>query len=306
MSLYAITDFGSKETSLVDFHPFLLEQFREEYQHINFPHGHSFFQIVLVTHGNGYCEIDGVSHDVIADQVYFIKPGQIHQWHLQHDVQGFVINFTFPFLNINFSGLGQNNETTMFLGANITQVTNICKDPVLIRQVFNLIWKEYQTEQPFTRQALYTLLEYLIILIGRENEIRDQLAQIKYADDLFTKFRKLVDRHYKSRHISKQYAEMLFVTANHLSAHCKQSCGLSAGKCIRNKILLEIKRQLLYTEQTITEIAADFNFASISYLSRFFKKYERISPDEYRKTIGRRLLNLKSDKLSLKRENYLI
>jgi AraC-like DNA-binding protein len=55
------------------------------------------------------------------------------------------------------------------------------------------------------------------------------------------------------------------------------------GELIRDRILLEAKGLLVNSTQSISEIAWELNFKNNSYFSRFFKKYEGISPEKFKK-----------------------
>ncbi|MBS1601630.1 MAG: AraC family transcriptional regulator, partial [Bacteroidetes bacterium] len=78
-------------------------------------------------------------------------------------------------------------------------------------------------------------------------------------------------------------AELLFITPNHLNALCQELVGRPAGEVIRDRVLLEAKRLLTNAGMTATEIAYELNFQDNSYFNRFFKKYEGVTPDEFRK-----------------------
>ena len=97
-------------------------------------------------------------------------------------------------------------------------------------------------------------------------------------------------QHYIDVKLPKDYAELLYITPNHLNAVCKDVLGLSAGEVIRNRTLLEAKRLLTNPRLNISEIAFNLNFSDNSYFTKFFKKIEGITPEEFRK----RTLNNKS------------
>lgn len=100
---------------------------------------------------------------------------------------------------------------------------------------------------------------------------------------LLKNFQKLIERHYTELRLPKQYADLLFVTPNHLNALCKSTMGMQAGELIRNRILLEAKRLLVNLDMTITEISNELNFNDNSYFTKFFKKQVGITPEEFRK-----------------------
>ena len=81
----------------------------------------------------------------------------------------------------------------------------------------------------------------------------------------------------------KQYAELLYITPNHLNALCNDFLGVSAGTLIRDRVILEAKRLLINLDLMVAEIADRLNFSDQSYFIKFFKKYEGITPEKFRK-----------------------
>jgi len=59
--------------------------------------------------------------------------------------------------------------------------------------------------------------------------------------------------------------------------------GRSAGELIRDRILLEAKRLLINARMSISEIAGELEFSDNSYFTKFFKKYEGVTPDAFKK-----------------------
>lgn len=54
---------------------------------------------------------------------------------------------------------------------------------------------------------------------------------------------------------------------------------------IHDRIILEAKRLLIYTEKTAKEIAYEIGFEDASHLSRMFKKHTSFSPSEFKKRL---------------------
>ena len=50
----------------------------------------------------------------------------------------------------------------------------------------------------------------------------------------------------------------------------------------RQRLLVEAKRQLIFTGQSVSEIAYSLNFSDPSYFSRFFRKYSGQTPQQFR------------------------
>ncbi|MEJ7682130.1 MAG: helix-turn-helix domain-containing protein [Segetibacter sp.] len=115
--------------------------------------------------------------------------------------------------------------------------------------------------------------------------IKKNGKQQNYNSLLLRNFQKLIDRHYKEKKLTKDYAAMLYVTPNHLNALSKDVMGRSAGELIRDRLLLEAKRLLVNAEMTVSEIAFELDFEDNSYFSKFFKKYVGLTPEIFRKQI---------------------
>lgn len=100
---------------------------------------------------------------------------------------------------------------------------------------------------------------------------------------LLKSFQHLIDKHFRTIKLPKEYAEFLYVTPNHLNALCQDLLGKTAGDLIRDRVLLEAKRLLTNADLTVTEVAYDLNFQDNSYFNRFFKKNVGVTPDDFRK-----------------------
>jgi AraC-like DNA-binding protein len=100
---------------------------------------------------------------------------------------------------------------------------------------------------------------------------------------LLRNYQQLIERYFRTIRLPKEYAELLYITPNHLNALCVELLGKTAGDLVRDRLLLEAKRLLTNADMTVTEIAYDLNFRDNSYFNRFFKKNVGMTPDEFRK-----------------------
>ena len=80
---------------------------------------------------------------------------------------------------------------------------------------------------------------------------------------------------------------MLHVTPNYLNARCNELLGKPAGAVIRERILLEAKRQLVNRDAGIAGIGYDLGFTDNSYFTKFFRKYTGLTPEAFRRDLNR-------------------
>jgi AraC family transcriptional activator of pobA len=76
------------------------------------------------------------------------------------------------------------------------------------------------------------------------------------------------------------------MTPDRLNDHVKRSIGVTAGHLIRQRILTEAKRQLVFTAEPIKNIALELAFSDASHFSRFFGQYVGMTPQAFRMRRG--------------------
>ena len=92
----------------------------------------------------------------------------------------------------------------------------------------------------------------------------------------------MLDAHFRNERLLGFYAEKLSMTPDRLNDHVKRATGVTAGHLIRQRVLTEAKRQLVFTGQAIHEIAYDLAFSDPSHFTRFFRKQTGMTPQAFR------------------------
>ena len=141
---------------------------------------------------------------------------------------------------------------------------------------------ENQQNNQFSNLKIGFYLMSLFIDIERSLEAV-KIKTSDYQSVLLNNFQELIDQNFKNKKLPKEYAELLYITPNHLNALCKDILGNSAGELIRSRVVLEAKRLLVNKEISVTEIAYLLNFQDASYFVKFFKKYTEFTPEQFRK-----------------------
>ncbi|QST00505.1 helix-turn-helix domain-containing protein [Pontibacillus sp. ALD_SL1] len=84
----------------------------------------------------------------------------------------------------------------------------------------------------------------------------------------------------------ERMAKELGVRSEHLSNLFRREVGLSLQQYIHRQKMKEVKKALLNQKDSILSVAGQYGYKSASHFSRIFKKYEGISPSNYRKQNG--------------------
>lgn len=273
---------GVQDDFLADYFSSYLEK---HYDHLHFPHRHSFYHLVFFTKGKGEHSIDFLSYPVTALQLYCMIPGQVHSWYFRGATDGYIINFSDRFFKSFLLNPHYLERFSFFSGISNEGVINIpatSKDRIikLFEQIIT-VSRNHPSLQEMDNIKILMLQLFMLLEEVVPAPHGSSVPQQKML--LFRNFRKLIEEHYNNIRLPKQYAELLYVTPNHLNALCQDLVGKTAGELIRERVLLEAKRLLTNANITAAEIAYELNFQDNSYFSRFFRKYTGQTPETFRK-----------------------
>ena len=253
-------------------------------QHLNAPHRHSFYHLVYFTKGNGRQQIDFKKFDVKAGLIYFMTPGQVHSWDFDTAPDGYIINFSPNYFNSFLLNPDYLENFTFFSGKTDHQVIELPIDTQqIVTSIFEDILKDGQNKAQLNDDLVKTLLIRLFIEVARNTEEKQLTSNTSYNHTILKNFKNLIEQNYTKLRLPKQYAALLYITPNHLNALCNDFLGVSAGTLIRDRVILEAKRLLINVDLLISEIAVKLNFDDQSYFIKFFKKYEGLTPEKFRK-----------------------
>mgnify|MGYP003574956829 FL=1 len=258
--------------------------YSKQHHHLHSAHRHSFYHFVFFTKGTGKQQIDFKTFDVKPNLIYFMIPGQVHSWNFDSEPDGYLINFSTSYFSSLLLKQEYLSNFTFFSGKPEQQVFELdAQTSENITTIFEAILKEGEQANNFNDDLVKVLLLQLFIAVDRTSNLAKNKEINPYNHTILKNFQHLIEENFTKLRLPKQYAELLYITPNHLNALCNDFLGTSAGKLIRDRIILEAKRLLINLDLRVVEIAEKLNFEDQSYFVKFFKKYEGTTPDRFRK-----------------------
>jgi AraC family transcriptional regulator, transcriptional activator of pobA len=247
------------------------------------------FQILLIERGGGEMTFEA-AHLPFAAPVAILVPAAIaHGFHFQPDVtEGWVLTFTEDAAVALADRAGEALARLRALAAHpvvaITDETERARLSGLCAELF----EEGSLGREGYRVAMRGLLALIAVGVARlaASRARTGSVTLQPADATVAALRALVDEFFRREHQLGFYAEKLGMTVDRLNDHVKRATGVTAGHLIRQRVLTEAKRQLVFTTQPIQDIAEELAFSDPSHFARFFRKHTGTTPHEFRDDRG--------------------
>lgn len=252
---------------------------------VQYPHRHDFYEILFITKGSGIHIIDSNQYNISPPSIFFLSPGQAHKLKLSNDIEGYIFLFTSEFYLLDKQNKNSLLELPFFF--NVTQhneplLLNNEEDLFFITTLFKKGCKEMQNQNQFSSNVIQSLLDLLLNTCNQLYPLSDHKIESGKGHLLVKRFRQLIEEKYQDNLSINTYADLLNVTANHLTQTTKSLTGKTSNELIKDKLTLEIKRLLKHTDLTATEIAYQLNFKDQSYFTKYFKRCSGFTPNEYR------------------------
>jgi len=240
----AIDNESSRRGLLIsEFGPYV----EKHYKQLHAAHRHSFYHLVLFTRGGGTHTIDFVTYPVEPGQIYFMIPGQVHSWHFEGEVDGYIVHFNEELFTSFLEDKGYLARFHFFAGNSDEGVCTLSSAVLsLVVGLFESMLREVAVAAEMELDMIRLRLLELFILVERGDTRKKAAGNVppqKLA--LVRAFKQLIDKRFRELKLPKEYAELLHVTPNHLNAVCQDLVGKTAGDLIRDRVVLEAKRLLV-------------------------------------------------------------
>jgi AraC family transcriptional regulator, transcriptional activator of pobA len=248
------------------------------------------FQILLIGQGGGEMTFDATSIAIEAPCAILVPATVAHGFRFRPATDGWVMSFT--------------EDVALAIGDRrgeaLARLKALAGQPVVPlggadRDRLSGLAVELHEEHFLARAGHRIAMRGLLALIavgvarlagGRDITTPGDQVALEGSRATVDALRKLVEEHFHKERRLAFYAERLAMTVDRLNDHVRRITGVTAGHLIRQRMLTEAKRQLVFTTQTIHEIAYDLAFSDPSHFARFFRKQTGTTPHEFRAAAG--------------------
>jgi AraC family transcriptional activator of pobA len=243
------------------------------------------FQILVIERGGGEMTFEATIKPFTAPCIIVVAPSMAHGFRFHADVtNGWVMSFSDDVAH----RLGERS------GDAIAQLNAMATEPVMAfdpaRDSGRLVQlcKDLHQESFLARDgyklAMRALLALIAIEIARQSASRARSGSMTLvpADATVEALKRLVEANFQKERQIGFYASALAMTPDRLNDHVKRATGVTAGHLIRQRVLTEAKRELVFTGRPIHDIAYALGFTDPSHFARFFRKQTGTTPQDFR------------------------
>ena len=240
--------------------------------------------IIYLTSGVATMRIGLHPVQIKKGECLIVPAGQVFSYDQYEVNEGYIVVFDNDFLvgKLGSADLLKEFEFLQLWGNQVVRAD--APRAIYIPQTLNRILQEY-TEHGLANQMI--IQSHFLAALCELNVCYTPLSAHanKTAVTLTNRFKELVYEYIRSKHRVTDYASLLHVSPNHLNKTVREVTQKSCSKWIDETLITEAKVLLFQTSDNISEIASELGIHDPSYFSRLFKKYEGVTPVQYRRMI---------------------
>lgn len=238
-------------------------------------------QLQFLSRGLAQVTLDDVPQPMAAPALLLVAPGCVHALRYQPGSEGCQVTVPSTRLHAAFA------DSPAFLAllgtTQLLQGDAVRQDLPRVAALWDALAEEFDGAAPGRGQALQAHLVLLLTgLLRRLAPAPADEARRALRDTLVQRYRALVELHLRRQPPLGFFAAQLKVTPDHLSRSCRSVTGQSALALLHERLQLEARRLLAYTDAPVAAVARDLGFEDASYFSRFFARRAGCAPQDWR------------------------
>ncbi len=239
-------------------------------------------QFFVLLGGGGLARIDGADHPLQRGSAVSIPPFAVHEFHFDAGTDGYVAS-------VGGGTLRRLLRLDLAMIALQRFPLLLTFDPASssfrsLKRQMELAYEEFAAEA-FGRDAALAAHAELIALNFARSGALEPFASFEahgVKTKLVKRFLECVEAGFWQHRSVKDYADELGISPTHLRRTCRAVLGYPALKVIHDRLLIEAKRKLIYSERPVSHIAYELGFEDAAYFARFFAGRAGASPSQYR------------------------
>ncbi len=233
-----------------------------------------FFSFYFFRRANGYVLLNFRKIELRDDMVLLLSPHQQQEWHVDEAE----LDYTFLIFREDFMRTFIADKFFVYRLLYYYQTDTppyLFAAPEELAEYMRLLGKiKQELLHPVadTYNLIVSVLYYLLVVINRAYAKTYRLPVEVPKNNYAFQFKDLLEKHIRTVQRVQEYADMLRVSRITLNNSVVAQFGVSATHLLKQRLLEELKNELLFFDRNVSQLADEFHFSDPSHLMRFFKQ----------------------------------
>lgn len=223
----------------------------------------------IVSKGSGYLFYRGIRHSIHTGDCIFIdcKEEYAHESSKEDPWELSWVHFYGMTADTLYKSYMEQGNSFLFHPSDLT----------LFLEKLEFLYINQKNQPPYMELTCHKYLTDLFYLCFTEKKnsetIYEKVIQVQ----------NYIDNHFQEKLNLDTLAEHFFVSKYHLSREFKRIIGLTIGNYILGRRISNAKQLLRFSSLSLEDIGPKCGFLDTGYFIKTFKKYENMTPAQYRK-----------------------
>ena len=233
-----------------------------------------FFSFYFFRRANGYVLLNFRKIELRDDMVLLLSPHQQQEWHVDEAE----LDYTFLIFREDFMRTFIADKFFVYRLLYYYQTDTppyLFAAPEELAEYMRLLGKIKQELLHPVADAynlIVSVLYYLLVVINRAYAKTYRLPVEVPKNNYAFQFKDLLEKHIRDMQRVQEYADILRVSRITLNNSVMAQFGVSATHLLKQRLLEELKNELLFSDRNVSQLADEFHFSDPSHLMRFFKQ----------------------------------
>ena len=233
-----------------------------------------FFSFYFFRRANGYVLLSFRKIELRDDMVLLLSPHQQQEWHVDEAE----LDYTFLIFREDFMRTFIADKFFVYRLLYYYQTDTppyLFAAPEELAEYMRLLGKiKQELLHPVadTYNLIVSVLYYLLVVINRAYAKTYRLPVEVPKNNYAFQFKDLLEKHIHTVQRVQEYADILRVSRITLNNSVMAQFGVSATHLLKQRLLEELKNELLFSDRNVSQLADEFHFSDPSHLMRFFKQ----------------------------------
>jgi len=244
------------------------------------------FVMIWIIDGHVRIRVENSTLHLSSAKLLFARLEQFKGVYISEDAVGYMLLFSPVLMELtekDYAWIHYNTQQVLERSETIIIGTELLDD---LHTIISCMVKEYSGNSLYKMEILKRYFRIFLIYLSREHDDIEELERRSRTEQIVENFMSLLDEQFRSKKMVADYAQALAVTPNYLNEVIKKMTGNPVGYHIRQRVIIEAKRQARYSDTSMKRIAYDLGFNDMSHFSKLFKNTAGLSFSAYKNGAG--------------------